>query len=274
VTLRILKRVLEHPLSAGLGVDAPQTTELRRRIIETKPFLRRLYEDWYAEIVAALPPPPGLVLELGSGAGFLSRFVPDLITSDIMPVTGMAVALDASALPFGSGGLRAVVMTDVFHHLSACRQFLREAARCVRPGGRVVMIEPWVTRWSRFVFTTLHHEPFDPDARTWEFASSGPLSGANGALPWIVFDRDRDTFEREFPEWRIRAVRSFMPFRYLLSGGVSLRSLMPAWSYGFWRSVERVLGPMNPHAAMFAVIVLDRVGGTASPDSARLGGLH
>jgi hypothetical protein len=61
------------------------------------------------------------------------------------------------------------------------------------------MIEPWVTPWSRLVYTRMHHEPFVPAAAQWEFLTTGPLSGANGALPYILFSRDRAQFELEFP---------------------------------------------------------------------------
>jgi hypothetical protein len=118
------------------------------------------------------------------------------------------------------------------------------------------MIEPWVSHWSRFVYTHLHHEPFQPESPVWEFPSSGPLSGANGALPWIVFARDRRRFEAEFPQWQIEHVRPMMPFRYLLSGGVSLRPLTPAWSFGLWSAAESVLGPWERSLAMFAQITL------------------
>jgi hypothetical protein len=120
------------------------------------------------------------------------------------------------------------------------------------------MIEPWVTPWSRFVYGRFHHEPFQPDAATWSIAASGPLSGANGALPWIVFARDRQRFLREHPEWVIRAIDLQMPFRYLASGGVSLRSLSPGWSFGLWRGVERLVAPWMAQWAMFATIVIER----------------
>jgi len=50
-----------------------------------------------------------------------------------------------------------------------------------------------------------------------------------------------------------------MPFRYLLSGGVSLRGLLPGWSFGFWRQIETALGRWSNQLAMFAQIVLRRV---------------
>ena len=246
------------PLTRGLPLDDPRTSALRGRIIREKPFLKRLYEEWYAGIAEAIPPGHGAILELGSGAGFLAEHVPGLITSEVFAVPGIKAILDGRRLPFSDGSLRAIVMTDVFHHLSEPGLFLNEAARAVRPGGRVVMIEPWVTSWSRFVYGRLHHEPFRPEAAEWSFPPAGPLSGANGALPWIVFERDRTRFEREYPSWAIASIQLMMPVRYLLSGGVSLRSLTPGWTYDLWRRVESTMEPWMHRLAMFAQIVLDR----------------
>jgi hypothetical protein len=50
-----------------------------------------------------------------------------------------------------------------------------------------------------------------------------------------------------------------MPFRYLVSGGISLRSFVPGWSFEFWRRIENALGRWNNQLAMFAQIVLRRV---------------
>ena len=86
----------------------------------------------------------------------------------------------------------------------------------------------------------------------------GPLSGANGALPWIVFERDRHRFEREFPTGAFERIAPSMPVRYLLSGGLSKRSLMPGSAFGFWRAAEAATGPLMPRLAMFASIALRR----------------
>jgi len=49
-----------------------------------------------------------------------------------------------------------------------------------------------------------------------------------------------------------------MPLRYLLSGGVSMRSLMPGWSFGPWKGFERLLSPWMRYLAMFAFIQVQR----------------
>ncbi len=254
----MLRTWLAHPLTRVSDSNDARAIGLRRQVIQEKGFLRRIYREWYAGIAAALPPGEGPVLEVGSGAGFLADVIPGLITSDILWCPWVRIVLDGARLPFTNGVLRGIVMTDVLHHLPHPRLFFAEAARCVRPGGAVVMIEPWVTGWSRMIYARLHHEPFHPHAAEWEFPSSTPLSGANSALAWILFERDRVQFSRAFPQWHIQQVRPMMPFRYLLSGGVTMRSLMPEWSFTAWRILEGALSPWMHNWAMFAQIALQR----------------
>ena len=254
---------LAHPLTRGLLIDDPQTTILRRQIIQKKKFLRLIYQEWYASIAAALPGGTEPVLELGSGAGFLKEVLPGLITSEIFWLPGVKAVLDGQELPLASETLQGIVMINVLHHLPRPRRFFTEASRCLRPGGVMVMIEPWVTAWSRFIYGRLHQEPFWPEADTWEFPSQGPLSGANAALPWIIFARDRAIFAQEFPQLHLQKIELGLPFRYLFSGGMSRLCLAPAWSFGFWQRLERLLQPLMPKLAMFAQIELVKITGEA-----------
>lgn len=254
----MLRALLAHPLTHGKDVDDPSTTALRRRIVREKPFLRQLYEEWYGSIAARLPAGAAPVLELGAGAGFLSERVPGVITSEVFAQPGIGIVSDACRLPFAAESLRAIVMTDVLHHVPDPERFLAEAARTLVGGGRIVMVEPWLTAWSRRVYAR-HPEPLRPDATEWGFPSSGPLSGANIAIPWMIFERDRTAFLTRFPEFAIRQITPFMPFAYLVSGGVSLRSLAPGWSYGLLRSLEGLLAPWNDRLAMFALIDVERL---------------
>ena len=254
-----IRSALSHPLTRGLDLDSPETTFLRFRVIKEKSFLRKFYRDCYISIANALADGiDGLILELGSGGGFIKEQIPQCVTSEILQVSGVDVILDGQNLPMGNATLAAIVMLDVFHHVPRVRSFLQEAARCVKPGGVVVMLEPWNTPWSRFVYRHLHHEIFDPDFRRWEFSKGEPLSRANSALPWMVFERDRDQFEREFPEWEIEEIQLQAPFRYLLSGGVAYRSLVPGPLYDFCKKIEKLLRPWLKYLAMFAVVILKR----------------
>jgi SAM-dependent methyltransferase len=252
------KKLLAHPKLYGLNLDDPETTNIRKEIILTNSFLRQIYEGWYSIILSTIPDGDGQVLELGSGGGFLYQYLP-LITSEIFYCPYVKAVLDGQTLPFATGSLRAIVMIDVLHHIPNPRLFFQEAARCIHSSGVITMIEPWVTPWSNFIYTSFHHEPFNPFAKNWTFPMRGPLSGANGALPWIIFSRDLNTFQHEFPMWRIISIQPMMPFLYLISGGVSMRQIMPGWSFNFWSNVEKLLEFRSHSLAMFAHIVLKRV---------------
>ncbi|HEX7555037.1 MAG TPA: methyltransferase domain-containing protein [Leptolinea sp.] len=254
----MIKSWLAHPLTRGLDLDDPHTTTLRRQVIAQNKFLLQIYHEWYQYLKSSPINSQGGILELGSGGGFLSEFIPELISSEVFYCPGTDITLDGQVLPFASQSLQAIFMINVLHHIPNNRLFFSEAARCIKKGGYISMIEPWKTPWSSFVYNVLHHEPFEPDAMDWHLPTKGPLTTANDALPWIMFDRDRVLFESEFPEWKIKKIQLMMPFRYLVSGGVSLRQLMPLWSYPLWKSLEKVLAPLNHLLSMFAFIQLER----------------
>ena len=259
MVLNFLKSLVVNPLTRGMSLDAPETTPRRLRIIQQKPFLKKFYHHCYGALGNSLPlDVDGPVLELGSGGGFLKEYIPGLMTSEILQIPGVDIILDGHKLPFKRASLRGIVMFDVFHHLADVETFLTAAANCVRPGGAIVMIEPWNTAWSRLIFQYLHHEPFQPDVSEWQFSGGGPLSMANQALPWIVFKRDLKKFKRRCSRWHLAEIELNYPFCYLLSGGLAYRSFMPGFLFGFWRSVENGLKPWMHHWAMFARIVLLR----------------
>ena len=258
-------KTLLHKEFRRVAIDSPERTLLHSQIIREKRFLSKLYTEWYAAINDLMPGRmAGCIVELGSGGGFSKKILPRAITTEILPLPNVDLRLDGEKLPFRGNSLKAIFMVDVFHHLPRSGQFLKEAARCIKPGGVLVMIEPWNTPWSRFIYQYFHHEPFDPDSTDWKIPIGGPLSEANSALPWIVFGRDRLRFEKEYPEWRIREIRLHTPFRYLLSGGVSTPVSVPGRLFEFWQHIEDRLGAVMKYLAMFATIILIRSSGENS----------
>jgi hypothetical protein len=69
--------------------------------------------------------------------------------------------------------------------------------------------------------------------------------------------RDRTQLESQWPGLRVETIRPMMPFRYLASGGVSLRSLQPRWTFDFWKYLEKKSG-LQETMAVFALIVVER----------------
>ncbi len=110
--MELLRKILQHPLTRGMNLDDPNTTSLRKQIIQEKPLLNNIYQEWYRTVCDHLPAIDGPVLEIGSGAGFLKTYITELITSDIMPIPGNDIACDAQRLPFSEKCLRAIVLIN------------------------------------------------------------------------------------------------------------------------------------------------------------------
>lgn len=244
-------------------LDDPAVTLLHGEIIQRKPFLKRIYIDFYQQFAAAVPDRQEKALvELGSGGGFIKEVISSVITSDILELPNVDKVFSALEMPFEQGSVDAFFMIDVLHHLADPRAFFTEALRCLKVGGKVVMIEPANTPWSRFIYKNFHHEGFDT-ASDWPArggGEGGPLSQGNGALPWIIFSRDRKMFEEQFPSMRIVRMHSHTPFRYLLSGGLTLRQLVPSFSYPAVKAIEYVLSPLSGFLGMFQTIELQKTG--------------
>jgi len=259
--MKIIERFKLSETRSIKDLDDPAATLLHAEIIQKKPFLRRLYLDFYKQFEKVVSPPEEKVLvELGSGAGFIKEVIGSVITSDILELPNVDKVLSALEMPFEKESVDAFFMFDVLHHIAEPRAFFREVLRCLRIGGKVIMIEPANTLWSRFVYKNFHHELFDTQAG-WELSSrkAGPLSGGNGALPWIIFSRDRKTFESEFSSLKIVRMRNHTPLRYLLSGGLTLRQLVPSFTYPVIKAIEYTLLPVNDLLGMFQTIELEKV---------------
>jgi SAM-dependent methyltransferase len=244
----------------ALALDDPGRIDELRRLIRRKGLLCRFYEEAYrrAGAVLARCPHDGLAVELGTGGGFIKEVVPDILTSDTLPYPGVDRVVDATAMPFADESVRFFFLLNVFHHIPDVERFLQEATRCLRPGGRLFIVDQhpgWLAWW---ILKYLHHEPFDERTAEWRFPSTGPLSGANGALAWIVFRRDRNRFETRFPALQIRQWQPREPLLYWLAGGLRRISFLPSVAYPAVAWLDRTLIKRWPQSASFVDVEVER----------------
>ena len=239
--------------------NSARVDDIRRRI-HGKPSLKRFYEEMYLEYERCLQrcPQAGIVLEIGSGAGFAKKIIPDLVTSDILPYEGIDQIIDGTKLPFADQTLRMICMMNVFHHIPDVESFLREAQRCLMPGGRVFIVDQHVGLLSNLILKYIHHEPFLPEAEEWKFKTKGPLSGANGALAWIVFVRDIILFRQLFPQLCLSRYEPHTPLRYWLIGGLKKWNLIPSWAYGLTKKLDHLLSRLSSSLCSFVYIEIKK----------------
>ncbi len=208
------------------AVDA-RIAEHGRRWRE-KPALRDIYLDLYRRMAAELV--AGTTLEIGGGAGIFKEYAPDVVTTDVLAAPWLDLVADAQFLPVGPATFDNIVMFDVLHHIEFPRRFLSEAARVLRPGGRIIMVEPAITPLSWPFYRWLHPEPVDLSAdplREGRPSASRDAFDANQAIPTRLIGRDRRRLLAAFPEFTIRRRRWLSLFAYPLSGGFQNWCLIP-----------------------------------------------
>lgn len=252
--------------------DAAQRTENDRRIDQhrdrwlAKASLRAVYRDFQTRLRAACNSGP--ILKIGAGSGNLREAFPEAIALDIQWAPWLSVIADAQRLPFAAQSFANIVMLDVFHHLPHPIPFLREAMRVLRPGGRLVMIEPNISAISWLFFKLLHEEPvrlgddpFDPAPR-----SSPEPYDSNQAIPYLVFLRHAWRLREEVPELRVVSTDRFALWAYPLSGGFQPWTLLPKGLAQPLLNFERIASPLLGAVAGFRLMVTaERVAANTQP---------
>ncbi len=229
-----------------------------RLTTKNKPSLRLYYLEIYKKYEECLKkcPSEGKILELGSGGSFIKEVIPEAITSDVLAYEGIDQVIDATKMPFPDQSLRVIFMSNVFHHIPDVEAFFNEATRCLVPGGRVFIVDPYAGCLSSLIYRYLHHEPFEPNAKEWKFQSKGPLSDANGALSYIVFQRDYARFQMQWTDLKMIRFEPHTPLRYWWMGGLKKWSLLPSWAFGFASTIDHLLIKISPNFASFVDIEL------------------
>jgi SAM-dependent methyltransferase len=228
----------------GVDEDSREIAILHQNIIKKKKFLNKLYMDFYKifkkESIGA---PEGLKIEIGSGGDFIKNIIPETITSDVLCVPNVDMNFSAEKMPFKDNSLSCIYLLNTLHHIQDNNEFFKECERCLVKEGRIIMIEPSNNGFSRLIYKKFHHEEFNEKAKSWKLNSNKRLSDANIALPWIIFSRDLRLFEKKFPNLELKKIETHTPFRSILSGGVSLKCLIPSWSYPFFKMIDKHFFP-------------------------------
>ena len=186
--------------------------------------------------------------------------MPNVVATDVEPTRWAEATVDAHELPYADSSLANLVLFDVFHHLRDPARFLDEARRALRPGGRVVLVEPYCSPVSTPLYRRFHHErtdlrvdPFAPDPQL------GAAMEGNQALPTLAFFRYEAELRRRWPELRIVRRRRFAFLLYPLSGGYSRTPLVPRALYRPLRILEEALSPLASLLAFRCLVVLELV---------------
>lgn len=199
---------------------------------EAKRGLRAVYRHWYQRILEKLAE-LGPTIEVGAGCGNFKRFYPQAVATDLF-ANGAWIDLcaDARELPFADGSIGNVVLIDCLHHLPRPIDFLLHAGKKLRPGGRIILLEPAATPWARLVWRFCHHEPVDIGVdfiaeRSQEVPENKGFTYANMGTAHVLFVKQRAAVAECLPELEIKSIEWSDFVVYPLTGGFSYLSLAP-----------------------------------------------
>ena len=228
----------------------------RRRIWEAKYAIRACYRGWFERLQPWIVPGPAV--EIGAGSGQMKDFWPELIATDLVETPFVDLVADGMRLPLADGSLGNLLAIDLLHHLADPRLFFDEATRVLRPGGRVLAIEPYITPASWLGYRLMHHE----DVWFGGYHRTGPDKGpweGNMAIPNLLFSRERAAWARRHPRLGILELRRFSFFDFQLAGGFKQWAFVSSPRlYDLFRRADRLLDPFGPLLGFRIACVIER----------------
>ncbi len=213
-----------------------------RKVWASRPELRSVYQEWFGQLLRSVDGKQPIV-EIGSGPGFFKEYFPRVISTDPIPCPWIDVVCDAGSLPFRSGTVGALVMVDALHHLPKPLEFMAEADRVLKLGGRLAMIEPWLSPLSFLIYRYFHHEDcrlkIDLDCPFNE-PSKNAFDG-NAAIPFRLLK----SFKERIESLHLIRAKPFLGLSYLVTLGFKLDRPIPQKLVDLAGLCERLLGPVG-----------------------------
>lgn len=256
--------LLRDPLLDGMDVDGVNRLELHRKMLGKKRMLRETFVEFhhlFRKLDGQYLTGEGVEVELGAGVSPMRDSYPEVLATDIVDTPHLDRVINAEAMDLADNSVRTIYGQNCFHHFPHPDQFLNELDRVLVPGGGAILLEPYYGPFASFMYRRLFRtEGFDKAYPSWESPAIGPMNGANQALSYIVFIRDHDQFKLKHPMLKIEYQKPAGNYlKYLLSGGLNFRQILPDSFTGIIGFIEKLIVPLNRWFALHHVIVIRKV---------------
>lgn len=121
----------------------------------------RSYFEFLYSIVSNELEDAELTLEIGAGAAVSNLFLQNrILRTDFLafPKFGVEGDCPMESLPFLDSSFEVVLAIDAIHHSTHPLKALSEFLRLIKKGGKIVIVEPYVSLLSYLPYKLLHHE--------------------------------------------------------------------------------------------------------------------
>jgi SAM-dependent methyltransferase len=257
-----LRTWLQEPRLIGVDPDSEKMLEIHSKVLYEKPMMRDVFSEFYDACIRLdekyFSDSKAKRVEIGAGVSFFKKKYPDIISTDIKKAENLDMVVDAQNMPFEQNSVRAIYGINCFHHFPNPDLFFNELDRVLVKGCGCILIDPYYgTIAKRFYKKIFDTETFDMTQKEWVNESLGFMNGANQALSYIVFIRDKKKFEERYPNLEIivqKPLNNYM--RYVLSGGLNFRQILPSFFSPVIKFFEFIFMPFNFVFALHHIIVI------------------
>jgi SAM-dependent methyltransferase len=252
------------PRLRGVDLQGYERIGLHGEILAQKPLIREVFKEFYDTSISLdrmyFDHVAGDRIELGAGTSLFRKYYGDVISTDVQPAPHLDAVIDAQDMNLRDESVRAIFCINCFHHFPDPRKFFDELVRVLKAGGGCVVIDPYFGLLSRILYKRLFSsEAYDCNAPDWHYCAGHDKKSArpNQALSYLVFFRDRARFNTLFPRLEIVHLRILPNYiRYLLSGGLNFRQVVPSFLIPLFRKLEVALLRLAPILALHHVVVI------------------
>jgi hypothetical protein len=215
-----------------------------RKTYQNKDLIKIIYNNYYKKIKNNIyTTNKKKILELGSGGGNIKKVIHNCITSDQFKNENIDRIENIYKINFKKKSISNIILIDVFHHLQFPSLALKEIHRVLIKNGRIVMIEPAMGLIPRIIYKIFHYEPNGFNLKiNWNHIPKKIPSidqyFAAQSMPWRAF------FLKELnlrSKYKIKLIRPFSDFAFLLSGGYSYKALYPKFLYSLIKLIDKIL---------------------------------
>jgi SAM-dependent methyltransferase len=229
---------------------------------QQKPLLQKLYADFYRIIAQNLSNLSNAkIVELGSGLGNIREVIPNCLRTDLFPNPWIDQIENAYKLSFSDESVSDLILTDVFHHLKYPGTALKEFARVLRKGGRVIMLEPCISALGLLVYGVPHDEPvaimkkIEWDApEDWSPEKIDYYAAQGNATRIFV----GSSFRPKLVGWRRIETMRLSAIAYAASGGFSKPQLYPTSMLPLMKKLEKLLDLFPTLFATRLLVILEK----------------
>ena len=233
-----------------------EMTAAQALVLNEKKILLSWYKDIYNFMKENISPLETSV-EIGSGSSRLHEYIDGLIKSNIIFIRENDIVFSCYEMPFKDNSVGNIIMISVFHHLQYPELFLKEAERVLKPGGRLLISDPYISLLSFPLWRYLHPEGCDTGRTGFDVEGPpNPLTDANSANATLIFNSGAKKFNRENGRLKLHAVKYHSKLKYWIAGGYNFPQFIPTCLLPLLDFTERVFSVLDRWTASFMYVIV------------------